>query len=54
MYMIFWVLWRLIRRASKFSLPRISDLKNEGDIFLRNVGLSPNYTELEARRPYST
>jgi hypothetical protein len=27
---------------------------NEGDIFLGNVGLSPNYAALQPRRPYTS
>jgi hypothetical protein len=28
------------------------DLEDGGDMFLRNVGLSPNYTALQARRMF--
>jgi hypothetical protein len=28
--------------------------EDEGDVFLWNVGLSPNYTKLQPKRPYSS
>jgi hypothetical protein len=37
-----------------FLLGLLFDPEDEGDMFLRNIGLSPYYTALQARRPYSS
>jgi hypothetical protein len=37
-----------------FFLGVLVDLEYGGDKFVRNVGLSPNYTVLQPRKPYST
>jgi hypothetical protein len=40
----------LLPASVGFMLEFLFDLENEGDTFLRNVGLSPIYTSLQLRR----